>query len=199
LPGVCIQMVNGITQYIRDSPSNCILKSILKTYYYNPVKPPQYFSIGSPLVSIMHTRLRQHCSSLKVELFNVIWSILIIVAVIIMWKITNTISYTVFFFVNQTILILNNIRDLMLDISINNILYEHSGCAFHVNCTLFAAVQRYIIDSKTFLKCLCTTNYSGGNDWTSITISSAVLCNFSKIIIKKYCYIFIINCLFKDV
>ena len=88
-------------------------------------------------------------------------------------------------FVNQTILMLSNIRDLVLYISIKNILYEHSGFAYHVNCTLFAAVQRYIIDSKPFLKCLSTTNSSDGNDWTSITISSAVLSNFSTIIMKK--------------
>jgi hypothetical protein len=29
---------NNLPQYIRDSPSNCILKSRLKTYYNNPVK-----------------------------------------------------------------------------------------------------------------------------------------------------------------
>ena len=190
---------NRIAQCIRNSLSNCILKSRLRTYYSNPVKPPEYFSIGSLLASSMHTRLRQHCSSLKVELCNVIWSIPIILAVIIMWKTTNTTSYTVFVFVNQTILMLNNIRDLVLCISINNILYEHSGFAYHVNSTLFAAVQRYIIDTNRFLKYSYTTNSSDGNDWTSITISFAVLCHFSKIIIKKLCDFFVINCLFKDV
>ena len=39
-----IHLWNDLTQYIRDSPSNCILKSRLKTYYNNPVKPPKYFS-----------------------------------------------------------------------------------------------------------------------------------------------------------
>jgi hypothetical protein len=58
---------NNLSQYIRDSPSNCILKSRLKTYYNNSVilVPPKYFSFGSRLVSILHTRLRQNCSSLK--------------------------------------------------------------------------------------------------------------------------------------
>ena len=40
---------NNLTQYIKDSPSNCILKSRLKTYYNNPVKPQK---------NILHTRLR---------------------------------------------------------------------------------------------------------------------------------------------
>jgi hypothetical protein len=61
---------NNLPQYIRDSPSNCILKSRLKTYYNNPVKPPKYFSFGSRLASILHTRLRQNCSSLKGDLFR---------------------------------------------------------------------------------------------------------------------------------
>jgi hypothetical protein len=46
---------------------------------------------------------------------------------------------------------LNNIRDLGLDISINNILYGNSDLAYDVNCTFFAAVHRYIIDSKRFV------------------------------------------------
>ena len=65
-----IHLWNNLTQYIRDSPSNCILKSRLKTYYNNPVKPPKYFSFGSCLPSILHTRLRQNCSSLKGDLFR---------------------------------------------------------------------------------------------------------------------------------
>jgi hypothetical protein len=33
-----IHLWNNLPQYIRDSPSNCILKSRLKTYYNNPLK-----------------------------------------------------------------------------------------------------------------------------------------------------------------
>jgi hypothetical protein len=43
---------------------------------------------------------------------------------------------------------LNNISDLGLDISINNTLYGNSGFANDINCTLVAAVHRYIIDTK---------------------------------------------------
>jgi hypothetical protein len=42
---------------------------------------------------------------------------------------------------------LNNIRDLGLDISINNILYGNSDFAYDVNCSLFTAVNRYILDT----------------------------------------------------
>jgi hypothetical protein len=38
---------NNLPQFFRDSPSNCILKSRLKTHYNNPVKPPKYFSFNS--------------------------------------------------------------------------------------------------------------------------------------------------------
>jgi hypothetical protein len=63
-----IHIWNNLPQYIRDSPSNCILKSRLKTYYNNQVKPPKYFSFGSRLASILHTL--QNCSSLKGDLFR---------------------------------------------------------------------------------------------------------------------------------
>jgi hypothetical protein len=42
---------------------------------------------------------------------------------------------------------LNNIRDLGLDISINNILYGNADFTY-VNCSLFAAVHKYILDTK---------------------------------------------------
>ena len=51
-------------------------------------------------------------------------------------------------FVNQRDVMLNNIRDLGLDTSINNILYGNSAFAYHDNCTLFAAVARYITDTR---------------------------------------------------
>ena len=55
--------------------SNCILKSRLKTYY-NPVELPTYFSFDSRLSSILHTRLKHNCSSIKRYLFrsNLIYS-----------------------------------------------------------------------------------------------------------------------------
>jgi hypothetical protein len=67
---VFIHLCNILPLYIRDSPSNCMFKSRLKTYYNNPVKPPKYFSFGSCLASILHTRLRQNSSSLKDDLFR---------------------------------------------------------------------------------------------------------------------------------
>ena len=54
-------------------------------------------------------------------------------------------------FVNQRNVMLNNIRDFGLDISINNILYGNSDSDSYVTCTLFAAVHRYIMDTKRFV------------------------------------------------
>ena len=83
---------NNLPKYIIDSPSNSILKSRFKTYYNNPVKPPKYFSFGSGLANIMHTRLWQNCSSLTGYLIR---SITVIVTVTIMWKTMTTTSCTV--------------------------------------------------------------------------------------------------------
>jgi hypothetical protein len=44
-----------------------------------------------------------------------------------------------------------NIRDLGLDISINNILYGNSDFEHDVNCSLFAVVRKYILDTKRFV------------------------------------------------
>ena len=46
---------------------------------------------------------------------------------------------------------LNNIRELGLKISINDTLYGNSEFAYDFNCTLFATVHRYIIDTKRFV------------------------------------------------
>jgi len=46
---------------------------------------------------------------------------------------------------------LNNIRELGVKISINYTLYGNSEFAYGVNCTLFATVHRYIIDTKRFV------------------------------------------------
>ena len=43
---------------------------------------------------------------------------------------------------------LSNIRDLGLAISLNNILYGNSDFAYDVNCSLFAAVHKHILDTK---------------------------------------------------
>jgi hypothetical protein len=50
---------------------------------------------GSRLTSILHTRLRQNCSSLKGDVLDVIWSILVTVTATNMWKTMTTTSCTV--------------------------------------------------------------------------------------------------------
>jgi hypothetical protein len=58
----------------------------------------------------------------------------------------------------QLNVMLNNIRDIGLDISINNILYGNSDFAYDVNCSLFTAVHRYILDTKRFVYLICVIN-----------------------------------------
>ena len=140
-----IHLWNNLPQYIRDSPSNCILKSRLKTYYNNPVKPPKYFSLGSRLASILHTRLRQHCSSLKFDLFrcNLIDSCYC--------NCDNYVEHNEHYFLHCKLCV--NQRNVMLN-NISNILYGNSDFAYDVNCSLFTAVHRYILDTKRFALCL---------------------------------------------
>jgi hypothetical protein len=51
-------------------------------------------------------------------------------------------------FVNQRNVMMNNIRDLGLDISINNILYGNSDFAYDVNCSIL----QLFINTYTILK-----------------------------------------------
>ena len=67
-----------------------------------------------------------------------------------MWKTMNTTSYTVNC-LNQGNVIVNNIRDRGLDTPINYLLHGNSDFAYDVNCTLFAAVHKYIIDTRRFV------------------------------------------------
>ena len=80
---------------------------------------------------------------------------------------------------------LNNISDLGLDISINNTLYGNSDFANDINCTLVAAVHICIINTNRSVYCVSTPNSSDDNDSASITISLAVLCHFSEIIMNE--------------
>ena len=147
---VTIHLWNNLAQYIRDSHCNCIWKSRLKTYYNNPVKS-KYFSFGSHLASTLHTSLRQNCSSLKGDLFrcNLIDSCYCNCDNYV----ENNDHYFLHcrLFVNQRNVMLNNIRDLGLDISINNILSGNSDFAYDVNCSLITAVYRYLLDTKRFV------------------------------------------------
>ena len=85
-----------------------------------------------------------------------------------------------------------------LDISINNILYGNSDFEYDVNCTLFAAVHRYIMDTKRFVYCLLTPNSSDGNDSTSIPMSLAVSMSFFSNNFEQNNVVFVIYCLFND-
>ena len=94
---------------------------------------------------------------------------------------------------------LNNIRDLGLDISINNILYGNLDFEYDVSCTLFAAVHRCIMDTKKIVYCLLTPNSSDGNDSTSIPMSLAVSMSFSSNNFERNnVMFFVIYCLFND-
>ena len=60
---------NNLEPYIRNSPSNSSFKLLLKSKYSLP-KPPLYYSYGNRKANILHTRLRNNCSSLKSDLFR---------------------------------------------------------------------------------------------------------------------------------
>ena len=46
---------------------------------------------------------------------------------------------------------MNILTSYYINLCINNILYGNSDFAYDVNCTLFAAVHIYIIDTKRFV------------------------------------------------
>ena len=104
--------------------------------------------LGSRLASILHTRLRQNCSRLKCDLFR--YNLIDFCYFNCDYYVENNEHYFLHckLFENQRNVMLNDIRDLGLHISINNLLYGNSNFAYDVSCSLSAVVHRYILDTK---------------------------------------------------
>ena len=98
----------------------------------------------------LYTNVLRWFMRIKIVLYEYVWLIFVIVTDN---YVENNEHYFLHckLFVNQRNVMLNNIRDLGLDISINNILYGNSDFTYDVNCSLFAAVHKYILDTKRFV------------------------------------------------
>ena len=95
----------------------------------------------------LYTNVLRWFMRIKIVLYEYVWLIFVIVTDN---YVENNEHYFLHckLFVNQRNIMLNNIRDLGLDISINNILYGNSDFTYDVNCSLFTAVHKYILDTK---------------------------------------------------
>lgn len=146
-----IKRWNSLENNIRDSPNHNIFKSNLKKVYVNPDKPPLYFSVGSRIGSILHTRLRQKCSTLKSDLFrcNLIESCLCSCGNYIE-SVEHFFFHCTHYTANREILI-SDMYDLGYEININNILFGNPNFDVEKNCELFLVVQKFIIGTKRFV------------------------------------------------
>jgi hypothetical protein len=65
----CIALWNNIPEHIRDSDTLTSFKSQLTNHCFKPPKIPCFYSTGSRVLSVMHSRLRNNCSNLNSDLF----------------------------------------------------------------------------------------------------------------------------------
>ena len=65
----CVNAWNALDLNIRDSPTLNIFKYRLK-HLYKPRDLPVYFYLGQRYTSVIHARLRNHCSHLNSDLYK---------------------------------------------------------------------------------------------------------------------------------
>ncbi len=139
-----IRLWNNLEADVRESRNPNQFKRRLKELYSVQLKPPAYFSTGTRLASILHTRLRRRCSSLKSDLFrcNLIDTCHCTCG--------NYIESTEHFFMHCRLYtlhrarLLNGINAIGLTFSIENILFGNPDISYEDNCTLFSIVHRYM-------------------------------------------------------
>ena len=128
-----------------------IFKYRLKSKYPLPKKPPTYYTIGDRKASILHTRLRNRCSSLRGDLFR---CNLLDICHCECGNETESVEHY-FLHCNryrvQRIRLLDDILAIGIEPTVKNMLYGNVSLDFDQNCMLFKSVQRYITDTNRFV------------------------------------------------
>lgn len=147
-----IRLWNNLPNSIRDLPTIESFKYNLKTSYYPSKKPPPHFNVGSRLGNILHTRLRRRSSSLKCDLFR---CNLIDTCYCDCGKFIESADH--YFLVCSLYTAHRNVlfigmRELDIEITIENILFGNIDFDYEKNSRLFLLVQKFILDSKRFVR-----------------------------------------------
>ena len=145
-----LKLWNDLDISLRNSPSVDIFKCSLRARYCRYKKPPAYYFIGNRHLNILHTRLRQKCSSLKHDLFR---AKLIENSICSCGTASETVEHYFMSCKNyhiprlklQTNLLWFNFR-----FDLNTLLYGVVNDSYENNCLLFQHVQLYIKETGRF-------------------------------------------------
>ena len=66
----CIILWNNLPEHIRNSDTLTSFKSQLTNHCFKPSKITCFYTTGSRLLSVLHSRLRNNCSNLNDDLFS---------------------------------------------------------------------------------------------------------------------------------
>ena len=147
-----IKLWNSIDLNVRQIPSFCCFKKTIQSVYFKNTRPPLYYYCGQRLLSVLHARLRNNCSSLKFDLFH---ANLIDNPTCICGYRNETVEHYLLYCINftaQRTVMLNNLNELNMNfpITANVLLYGDESLTLDENVIIFFEVQKFIKDSKRF-------------------------------------------------
>ncbi len=150
----CIKLWNSLDVSIRQLPTFSSFKTKIRQLYLKNKKPPSYFGYGDRLLSVLHARLRNKCSTLNSDLCH---ANLIQSANCLCGYINENAEHFLLYcslFNEERIQMYNEINWLNLSdlpISTELLLFGNEAISLDNNCAIFMCVQKYIKDCKRFL------------------------------------------------
>ena len=88
-----IQAWNSLDHTIRNIPTFSTFKLTLQQIFFSKRRNPQYYYVGGHFLSVLHTRMRNKCSALNVDLYHA--NLILNVYVDIIMKMQSITCYTV--------------------------------------------------------------------------------------------------------
>ena len=145
-----LKLWNSLDPTIRQSTSAETFKLKLKLQYRRQSKPPPYYFIGDRFLSIIHTRLRNKCSSLKYDLYR---SNIITEKSCNCGALNETVEHYLLYCENYRAYrnkLYEDISNLHVPVTLNTLLYGNLDENYDTNCAIFNYVQQFIKSTERF-------------------------------------------------
>ena len=137
----------------RQIPILAHFKSKIRQIYFQNVKKSAHFSCGNRYLSVLHTRIRNKCSSLKEDLYST--NLISNPNCICGYQNENADHYLLF--CNRYIVYRNKMLSSLailnmngVEINVDTLLFGNDFLSDETNCEIFLIIQRYIKDTGRF-------------------------------------------------
>ncbi|CAB9543087.1 hypothetical protein BROOK1789C_685, partial [Bathymodiolus brooksi thiotrophic gill symbiont] len=148
-----IKLWNTLDLNIRQIPILAHFKSKIRQIYFQNVKKSAHFSCGNRYLSVLHTRIRNKCSSLKEDLYST--NLISNPNCICGYQNENADHYLLF--CNRYIVYRNKMLSSLailnmngVEINVDTLLFGNDFLSDETNCEIFLIIQRYIKDTGRF-------------------------------------------------